>query len=150
MYVTNHATAFYILQGCANPPSVSASPVGMVHPKTKEPLKKETYQGIEPCATPRSLRTDEIARVCEDYAHAARNAIKVCPPKLSNHHVWYTSHTYEPELFFFALFGWNRGKKAGFDGVEVHAGHGYLLDQFLQDGINKRSDQYGGGLMKWC
>ena len=33
---------------------------------------------------------------------------------------------------------------AGFDGVEVHAANGYLLDQFLQDGCNHRSDIYGG------
>lgn len=33
---------------------------------------------------------------------------------------------------------------AGFDGVEVHGANGYLLDQFLQDGTNKREDRYGG------
>jgi N-ethylmaleimide reductase len=35
---------------------------------------------------------------------------------------------------------------AGFDGVEVHAANGYLLDQFLRDGSNRRSDAYGGSL----
>ncbi|NTV95250.1 MAG: alkene reductase [Thiobacillus sp.] len=34
---------------------------------------------------------------------------------------------------------------AGFDGVEVHAGNGYLLDQFLRSSTNRRSDRYGGG-----
>ena len=33
---------------------------------------------------------------------------------------------------------------AGFDGVEVHSGNGYLLDQFLEDATNKREDDYGG------
>jgi N-ethylmaleimide reductase len=35
-------------------------------------------------------------------------------------------------------------KRAGFDGVEVHGANGYLLDQFLRDGSNKRSGPYGG------
>jgi 2,4-dienoyl-CoA reductase-like NADH-dependent reductase (Old Yellow Enzyme family) len=35
-------------------------------------------------------------------------------------------------------------KAAGFDGVEVHGANGYLLDQFLQDGSNHRTDAYGG------
>ncbi|WP_158871612.1 alkene reductase [Antarcticirhabdus aurantiaca] len=37
-------------------------------------------------------------------------------------------------------------KAAGFDGVEVHAANGYLLDQFLRDGANKRTDDYGGSI----
>jgi 2,4-dienoyl-CoA reductase-like NADH-dependent reductase (Old Yellow Enzyme family) len=35
---------------------------------------------------------------------------------------------------------------AGFDGVELHGANGYLLDQFLQDGSNTRTDEYGGSL----
>ncbi|MCP2317124.1 N-ethylmaleimide reductase [Nocardia amikacinitolerans] len=37
-----------------------------------------------------------------------------------------------------------QAKRAGFDGIEVHAGNGYLIDQFLRDGTNHRTDSYGG------
>jgi 2,4-dienoyl-CoA reductase-like NADH-dependent reductase (Old Yellow Enzyme family) len=40
--------------------------------------------------------------------------------------------------------GAENAEKAGFDAVEIHGANGYLLDQFLQDGVNKRTDAYGG------
>ena len=43
-----------------------------------------------------------------------------------------------------------RAMQAGFDGIEVHAGNGYLLDQFLRDSSNQRSDDYGGTAIKRC
>jgi N-ethylmaleimide reductase len=42
--------------------------------------------------------------------------------------------------------GAENAKAAGFDGVEIHGANGYLLDQFLRSGSNKRTDQYGGSI----
>lgn len=70
-----------------------------------------TAKGFEPIPTPRALETEEIPRLTEQYAQAARNAIT-----------------------------------AGFDGVEIHAANGYLIDQFLQDRTNQRTDRYGGSV----
>ncbi|XP_051193958.1 putative 12-oxophytodienoate reductase 11 [Lolium perenne] len=66
-------------------------------------------------STPRSIETDEIPLVINDFRVAARNAIE-----------------------------------AGFDGVEIHGAHGYLIDQFFKDQVNDRTDKYGGSLENRC
>ena len=70
-----------------------------------------TLQGMRPFVTPRTLETNEIAGLIEDYRTAAVHALR-----------------------------------AGFDGVELHAANGYLIDQFLRDGSNRRIDRYGGSV----
>ena len=76
---------------------------------TTAPGQAHTPEGKLDFVEARALETDEIARVVEDYRHAAKNA-----------------------------------KAAGFDGVQLHGANGYLIDQFLRDGTNHRTDRYGG------
>ena len=51
-----------------------------------------------------------------------------------------------PEIVKAFRKGAENAKAAGFDGVEIHGANGYLLDQFLQDHSNKRTDSYGGSI----
>ncbi|MEO8618006.1 MAG: alkene reductase [Sphingomicrobium sp.] len=73
------------------------------------PGEAHTYDGKKPFEQPRAATRDDIARVLDDYARAARNAIA-----------------------------------AGFDGVQIHAANGYLIDEFLRETSNRRDDDYGG------
>ena len=50
----------------------------------------------------------------------------------------------------FAKAASNAVHKAGFDGVEIHAANGYLIDQFIQDVCNIREDEYGGSIENRC
>lgn len=70
-----------------------------------------TREGPKPFVVPRALETDEIARLVQQFAHAASLA-----------------------------------RQAGFDGIELHGANGYLIDEFLRDGTNRRSDRYGGSV----
>jgi 2,4-dienoyl-CoA reductase-like NADH-dependent reductase (Old Yellow Enzyme family) len=78
---------------------------------TTAPHKAHTYDGRQPYAEARPLRSDEIPGLLADYSRAAGLAVA-----------------------------------AGFDGVQLHAANGYLIDQFLRDGTNFRDDDYGGSV----
>ncbi|MGE0632310.1 MAG: alkene reductase [Pseudobdellovibrionaceae bacterium] len=62
----------------------------------------------------------------------------VKPRALENHEVKQIVQDYKQ--------GAINAKEAGFDGVEIHAANGYLIDQFLQTGTNERTDEYGGSV----
>ncbi|EEC77352.1 hypothetical protein OsI_16037 [Oryza sativa Indica Group] len=53
-------------------------------------------------------------------------------------------------IFFCQIWHVGRVSNNRFDGVEIHGAHGYLIDQFLKDQVNDRSDKYGGSLENRC
>ncbi|WP_282043094.1 NADH:flavin oxidoreductase [Winogradskyella flava] len=70
----------------------------------------------------------------------------VCPSKSEKHNARALSleeiHQLRDDFIFAAV----RAQKCGYDGVEVHGAHGYILTQFLSSKINQRNDAYGGSL----
>ena len=55
-----------------------------------------------------------------------------------------------PEIFEMFVNAANNAFAAGFDGVELHFGHGYLIDQFFDARVNNRTDEYGGSIENRC
>ena len=55
-----------------------------------------------------------------------------------------------PEIYETFLNSANKAISAGFDGVELHCGHGYLVDQFFDARVNDRTDEYGGSVEGRC
>ncbi|RNC99539.1 alkene reductase [Lysinibacillus halotolerans] len=86
---------------------------GGLPPQAPSPIKADglVHRLRKPYDTPEEMTLMDIKEVIQEYALAARNAIK-----------------------------------AGFDGVEIHGAHGYLIDQFNCEMTNKRTDEYGGNL----
>ncbi|KAF8023429.1 hypothetical protein BT93_F0819 [Corymbia citriodora subsp. variegata] len=64
------------------------------------------------------------------------------PRALQTHEVWQVIEQYRLAA--------KNAIRAGFDGVEVHAAHGFLIDQFLKDSINDRMDEFGGSIENRC
>lgn len=75
---------------------------------------------------------------------AAVGPSKCEPSKVAGGHVRALSHREVKKLIRQFIDAAVRCKKAGVDGVELHAAHGYLLQQFLSPNTNKRTDEYGG------
>jgi N-ethylmaleimide reductase len=77
------------------------------------------------------------AIAAEGYAYSRRGEVPFSMPRaLALHEI--------PAIIEEFRSGAERALRAGFDGVEIHGANGYLPDQFLQDGTNKRTDEYGG------
>ncbi len=79
--------------------------------------------------TPRALTVDEIKEFVQAYANAASNAV---------HKAGFDGMSISRWKYIFLIIP--------LQGVEIHGANGYLIDQFIQDVTNKRTDQYGGSV----
>ncbi len=70
----------------------------------------------------------------------------VCPSDFADPEARALSHDEVDQLIEDFILAAKRAEAAGFDGVEVHGAHGYILSQFLSPEINNRDDEYGGSL----
>jgi 2,4-dienoyl-CoA reductase-like NADH-dependent reductase (Old Yellow Enzyme family) len=70
----------------------------------------------------------------------------VCPSENEEHGARGLSNDEVEQLKKDFITAAKRAKESGYDGVEVHGAHGYILTQFLSSEFNKRTDQYGGSL----
>jgi len=70
----------------------------------------------------------------------------VCPSDMEKHNARALTSAEIDDLVEDFILAALRSEQAGFDGVEIHGAHGYILSQFLSPEINQRSDEYGGSL----
>lgn len=97
------------------------------------------------------------AKIAIQLAHAGRKARATGAPIVSSTDVAFNDKYDKPHMMsthdiaeVIAAFknGAVRAKNAGYDGIEIHGAHGYLINQFLSPLTNSRTDDYGGSLFK--
>ena len=115
---------------------------------------------IEPLARIVCLCRDQGAAMCVQLAHAGRKAwsdqlglgpaTPIAPSAIPHDDDWAVPHALESheinEIVAAFRAAAQRASLAGFDAIEIHAAHGYLLHEFLSPLSNQRTDEYGGTL----
>lgn len=158
-YYAQRATAGLIISE-----ATSVSPMGVGYPNTPGIWSREQVEGWREVTDAVHAKGGKIilqlwhvgrishtsylngASPLAPSAIAADGHVSLVRP-LSNYETPRALETEEMPSILAAFFkGAEHAKLAGFDGVEIHGANGYLLDQFLQDSTNKRTDSYGGSI----
>jgi NADPH2 dehydrogenase len=105
---------------------------------------KGSFIYLQLWALGRSARPDELRRENVANAFAAPSAIPLDGTAILPRPM--TSAEVKEFTQLYATAASNAVHRAGFDGVEIHGANGYLIDQFLQDMTNDRTDEYGGSV----
>jgi 2,4-dienoyl-CoA reductase-like NADH-dependent reductase (Old Yellow Enzyme family) len=158
-YYTQRASAGLIISE-----ATSVAPAGVGYPQTPGVWSAEqvegwrkVVEGVHAAGGRILLQLWHVGRISDPIYHDG--ALPVAPsaiaPKgnvslIRPQRAYVAPRALETEEIAGVVEAYRRGaenaKAAGFDGVEIHGANGYLLDQFLQDGSNKRDDGYGGSI----
>ncbi len=142
--------------------ATSVAPLGVGYPRTPGIWSEEQVegwrrivQGVHQAGGRMLLQLWHVGRISDPIYHDG--ALPVAPSAIApKGHVslvrperpYVTPRALETDEIPGVVEAYRKGaenaKAAGFDGVEIHGANGYLLDQFLQDSTNKRTDRYGG------
>ncbi|KAI0640768.1 NADH:flavin oxidoreductase/NADH oxidase [Trametes meyenii] len=108
---------------------------------------KGSYIFIQLWALGRAARPALLHQENPDYPYVSSSplALSASPEDIPRE---LTKEEVKEYVQWYASAAANAVHKAGFDGVEVHGAGGYLVDQFLQEASNKRTDEYGGSIEK--
>jgi NADPH2 dehydrogenase len=150
--VTNKLINFYVRRssevGLPIVEHAYVSPLGKIGPKQLGIYNDSLIPGFEKLATGlHSVGAPAIVQISHAGAVANKKVIGATPVGPSERGK--TRMLEREELFAFAddyASAAERAVKAGFDGIELHGAHGYLLNQFFTPLLNKRNDEFGGSL----
>ena len=104
----------------------------MVHSYNTNIIMQLVWNGTQAYADSNSSKTFWGPSSVEDVAY------KYMPSEMTEEEIVFVQKAFADAAY--------RAKKAGFDGVQIHAAHGYLLSKFLTPYYNRRTDQYGGNI----
>ncbi|EIW62644.1 NADH:flavin oxidoreductase/NADH oxidase [Trametes versicolor FP-101664 SS1] len=107
--------------------------------------EKGSYIYLQLWALGRAARPASLHEENPDYPYVSASpiALSTSPDDVPRA---LTKEEIKQYIQWYATAAANSVHKAGFDGVEIHGANGYLIDQFLQDVSNKRTDEYGGSI----
>lgn len=142
--------------------ATSVDPMGVGYPNTPGIWSEEQTEGWKPIVQAVHakggrifLQLWHVGRISDPYfldgkqpvsasAIAAQGDVSLLRPKRPMGVPRALETDEVPDVIAAFKRGAENARRAGFDGVEIHGANGYLLDQFLQDGSNKRIDKWGG------